>query len=1045
MKQLLLALALLFSFPTQAQTAPSFAPVATYNMGGNPIGPQLVDINGDGFKDLLTANFNNSTLGVRLGTGTGTLGALATFPGGGQPLGLAVGDLNGDGRPDAVLASYSNGRVGVLLGNGTGGFGAVIEYAAGGVANAIAVGDVNGDGQVDVVVSINNGSVGVLLGTGTGSLGTAEVYLLGTGTSRGVALGDLNRDGRLDIVAAGSSAQPVAVLLNIGAGAFGPASIYAGGSGNALGVALGDVNGDGFLDVAVARNGSNTVGVLPGTGTGTLGTVASFTTDSTTPQDITIGDLNNDGKPDLVAGEGNSTGSLLNAKVFLNTTVFIAPTLISLNPTSGPVGTSVMLTGQNLTGATAVNFNGTAATFTVVNATTITATVPAGATTGNVTVTTPGGTSNGVVFTVTYPDLVINTTTTIPPGIYNSITVNSPGNATLGGAVTVNTSTTINSGAALNDGCFVLSGAGSFTLAAGGTLGICNAAGISASGATGAIQNTGTRSFASDASYVYNGTVSQVTGSGLPSQVRNLTVSNSAGVTLTNNLTVAQVVRLNSGNLSLSGKSLLLPSTTAGTALVNNAGGQVLGATASVQRLLTNTAVSGPAYRHLSSPVATMRFDSLSTGGFSPVFNTAYNSSTTPGLVSPFPTVFGYDQGRITTVGSNYNAFDRGWFSPAGSSSLMAVGRGYTINAPIGATPYRFTGTLNTGAQSSGTLSWGTSPDGGWQLLGNPYPSPLDWSSVTPSQRPGVDGAMYVYQSSGQYAGTYRTYQNGLGASPIIESSAAYFVRLQLPVSNGVVNLTNANRVTTYGNPQLVGRSQADQRPQLQLQLRTATLADDLYLYLQNGATAGVDAEFDARKLPNPSGLNLSTVVGSELLAIDGRSLLTASTIIPLAVGVPAAGTYSLAAAELANLPAGLTPTLRDAATGQLTPLAAGTSYRFSVTATEATALLTGRFTLQFNAATPLATAASLAASEVTVYPNPALGRFTVLVPAVAGASQVQVELLNTLGQVVRRQVAALPAAGATLVVEAAGLATGVYTLRLTAGTSTLAKRVVLQ
>jgi len=81
--------------------------------------------------------------------------------------------------------------------------------------------------------------------------------------------------------------------------------------------------------------------------------------------------------------------------------VAAAPTLTNISPNPAPVGTSVTLTGTNLTGATGVSFNGTAATtVAVVNATTVTATVPSGATSGPVTVTTPGGTSNGVVFTV---------------------------------------------------------------------------------------------------------------------------------------------------------------------------------------------------------------------------------------------------------------------------------------------------------------------------------------------------------------------------------------------------------------------------------------------------------------------------------------------------------------------------------------------------------------------------------------------------------------------------------------------------------------------
>ena len=60
-------------------------------------------------------------------------------------------------------------------------------------------------------------------------------------------------------------------------------------------------------------------------------------------------------------------------------------------PTSGKVGATVKILGTNLTGATSVTFNGTAAVFKVVS-TLIGATVPAGATSGTVEVTTPLGT-----------------------------------------------------------------------------------------------------------------------------------------------------------------------------------------------------------------------------------------------------------------------------------------------------------------------------------------------------------------------------------------------------------------------------------------------------------------------------------------------------------------------------------------------------------------------------------------------------------------------------------------------------------------------------
>ncbi|MDW8217865.1 MAG: FG-GAP-like repeat-containing protein, partial [Acidobacteriota bacterium] len=69
------------------------------------------------------------------------------------------------------------------------------------------------------------------------------------------------------------------------------------------------------------------------------------------------------------------------------------PTITSFAPTSGVVGTAVTITGTNFEGATGVTFNGLSARFTVRGGDQVTATVPVGATTGPIAVTTPGGTA----------------------------------------------------------------------------------------------------------------------------------------------------------------------------------------------------------------------------------------------------------------------------------------------------------------------------------------------------------------------------------------------------------------------------------------------------------------------------------------------------------------------------------------------------------------------------------------------------------------------------------------------------------------------------
>ncbi|TMU92950.1 IPT/TIG domain-containing protein [Streptomyces sp. DASNCL29] len=110
-----------------------------------------------------------------------------------------------------------------------------------------------------------------------------------------------------------------------------------------------------------------------------------------------------------------------------------APTLTAISPASGPTagGTTVTLTGTNLLGATAVRFGAVNATsFTVVSATQITAVAPAGSGTVQVTVTGPGGTSNGVSYAyvaVAAPVLTSVSPTQGPVGGGNTVTLSGSG------------------------------------------------------------------------------------------------------------------------------------------------------------------------------------------------------------------------------------------------------------------------------------------------------------------------------------------------------------------------------------------------------------------------------------------------------------------------------------------------------------------------------------------------------------------------------------------------------------------------------------------
>ena len=613
------------------------------------------------------------------------------------------------------------------------------------------------------------------------------------------------------------------------------------------------------------------------------------------------------------------------------------------------------------------------------------------------------------------------TLTTSSAAGYGNVLVQ--GQLTLGAPLAVAGTLTVASGGVLDTGCQPLTGAADVTVEAGAELRVCDAAGLAPTGTlSGAVQTTGTRTFSPDATYLYNGSAAQATGAGLPAQVRSLAVQNAAGLTLSAPLRVAQVLRLSQGNLTLAGQNLTLLSDASGTALVDNTGGTVVG-TATVQRYLDPSLNPSLGYRHYSSPVRSATVADLATATFAPAV-----------AGSAFATVYGYDQSRLTTPASG---FDQGWVAPAALSSPLAVGQGYTVNL-AGTELVDFVGTLNNGPISL-SLQRGTPAEAGWHLLGNPYPAPLDWRTV--SMPAGLGSALYVYSSTSQYGGYYRSYVNGIGSSPLVPAGQGFFVRVNAAGATPTLALTNANRTTTFGPQPAMQRPAAEARPLVQLRLRAATgAADDAYVYFEAGATAVPDAGFDADKIRNagPQALNLFSLAAAAELSINGLPAPgAAGLVVPLGVAV-APGTYTLRAEQLLNQTGPVV--LLDQLAGTRTPLAPGTSYTFGVAAGAAA---TGRFGLLFGPAAPLGTAPASLSQQVELYPNPAHGAAQVLLPASLQREALRATLLNALGQPVLA--ATLPAGAALRALPLGTLAAGVYTLRLETSQGTVAKRLVCE
>ncbi|RZL13330.1 MAG: T9SS type A sorting domain-containing protein [Hymenobacter sp.] len=692
-----------------------------------------------------------------------------------------------------------------------------------------------------------------------------------------------------------------------------------------------------------------------------------------------------------------------------------APDNLSFSPASGPVGTSVVVTGTNLTGTTAVTFNGTPASGFVVNsATQLTVTVPTGAGTGPVAVTTPGGTvASATAFSVTRP--LTTWTGTISSDWFTA------GNWTGG----------VPSAAA---DALIAGGSPAYPTIASGTASVFNL--TIATGATlnqtagtlnlsGNLNNQGT--FAPTGGTVATvGDASQTLGGSSPLAMYNLTVG-TAGAVLGMATSVQRQLTL-TGNLTSTGQTLTLRSSvSAGVAidaLVVNSGGGVVGPV-TVQRAIDPSLNSGLGYRHFSTPVSGPTVASLATPGFTPVVNAAYNAAAAPGTVQPFPTVYGYDDSRLSLTNS-MSSFDKGFYSPDALSSALTVGRGYTVNIAASEV-VNFQGQLNNGDFVMPlTSTRATYPDGGWQLLGNPYPAPLNYALVSGGDRGNLENAIYVYSSTSQYAGQYRSYINNVG-NPVLPSGQAFFMRVAAGQASG----------------SLVLRTTAETRPLVQLTLQGASspLLDEATVYFEQGATADFDGAYDAEKLPNPTGLNLSTTQAGHQFSINGQAVLDAnSRVIPLAIGVPTAGNYTLTADQLLNLNATFVY-LRDLQLGTLTNLRQQTAYSFTVT--NAATLNTSRFELVFSSQQVLATAPAALAQQVAVYPNPAKTQVTIELPLGMSRQPVTAALVDALGRVVRQQV--LPASLSSHAFALPTVLPGVYLLRLTTEAGTVVKKLVIE
>jgi hypothetical protein len=432
----------------------------------------------------------------------------------------------------------------------------------------------------------------------------------------------------------------------------------------------------------------------------------------------------------------------------------------------------------------------------------------------------------------------------------------------------------------------------------------------------GNISNSGSFT-ASSGTIEMAGTGAQTIPSGTftGSTIQNLIVNNGSGVTLQGPLNVTGIVKAASGNLASNG-NLTLVSSAAQTALIDGSGsGEVLG-DVTMQRYL-----SSAGYKYFSSP-----FTGLQVSDFAPYVN----------LSASFPNFYKYDENHLASGLADMT----GW--TAYTSGAMVPMNGYAANFGPSLTatqPLEFTGTVNNGQVGPLTLyNHNKIYTLGFNLVGNPYPSPIDWNAVSGWTKTNIDNAIYFFDASlgsDQYSGLYSSYIGGIstgGSTNIIPSMQGFFVHVSN--ASGALGMTNSVRTNNL-NPAFK-TAKVDNRTILRFAAGfdgKKSLPDGFVLYFDPNSTMNFDIEKDALKMMNTDMMAPSIFAltpDSQKVSINGIPIPENSlTKIPLGISTQKDGWVTFTAKDISRLPSNMNLYLQDTEANLHQDLRRNPNYRF--------------------------------------------------------------------------------------------------------------------
>ncbi len=451
----------------------------------------------------------------------------------------------------------------------------------------------------------------------------------------------------------------------------------------------------------------------------------------------------------------------------------------------------------------------------------------------------------------------------------------------------------------------------------------------------------------------------------------NTTIS-TAGQTL-------QGVLLCDGTLNAGGNLTLL-STAAQSALIDGNGTGSVSGNITMQRYIA----SGFGYKYFSSPC-----QAATVNEFSDDMN----------LLAPFPTFYSYDENKISNGWVNY-------INPVGPLNPM---QGYAVNFGSVAAPITvdITGVVSNGNMQTTLFNNNQPYTLGFNLAGNPYPSPVDWDAAIGWTKTNIDDALYYFDATTEYTGTYSSYINGVSsdgiANGIIPAMQGVFIHVSdgaYPVT-GMLGFSNSVRINNL-SPYFHKTKQEQTPPLLRLSAGFSdegTPSDPTVIYFDNTSSMSFEKEHDALKLINSDDLvpNLYTVsLDAIRLSISAMPYPVDSiTVVSLGLNIKKNGWITFNSSDIEQMPSEIHVYLHDSQVGMYQDLQRSPEYRLY--------LNTGRYESRFSVIFSMKDLLEIPAPDNTFFAYSFDGNIFVY-PNMSSDEGGDLRISNLTGQVIWQQ-----------------------------------------